>query len=97
MRTITHALLALGFIGTTAMSAPISTKAQEIGFFGPGVGVEITTRPWNQRHSRYDRNYEGQRYAHQYYRGADRRYNTWNGCPPNYTIQDGQCEPYRGY
>ena len=21
----------------------------------------------------------------------------WNGCPPNWTIQDGVCEPYRGY
>ena len=25
------------------------------------------------------------------------RYNTWNGCPPRYTIQDGVCKPYRGY
>ena len=23
-------------------------------------------------------------------------WNTWNGCPPNYTIQDGVCKPYRG-
>jgi hypothetical protein len=25
-----------------------------------------------------------------------RRYNTWNGCPPRYTIQDGVCKPYTG-
>jgi hypothetical protein len=26
-----------------------------------------------------------------------RRWRTWNGCPPNFTIQDGVCKPYRGY
>lgn len=30
-----------------------------------------------------------------YYGG--RRYNTWNGCPRNWTVQDGVCKPYRGY
>jgi hypothetical protein len=30
-----------------------------------------------------------------YYGG--RRWNTWNGCPPYWTIQDGVCKPYRGY
>ena len=23
-------------------------------------------------------------------------FKTWNNCPPNYTIQDGLCKPYRG-
>jgi hypothetical protein len=22
--------------------------------------------------------------------------NTWNNCPPNYTVQGGMCKPYRG-
>jgi len=30
-----------------------------------------------------------------YYRGGG--YNTWNGCPPGYTVQDGICKPYRGF
>jgi hypothetical protein len=97
MRTITYAALALGFVGAIAIGSSISTKAQEIIFGGPGVGIEIITRPYGQRHSRYDRYYDNQRYAHQYIRGPNGRYNTWNGCPPNYTIQDGVCKPYRGY
>jgi len=23
-------------------------------------------------------------------------YRTWNGCPPGYTVQGGNCAPYRG-
>ena len=23
-------------------------------------------------------------------------FNTWNNCPPNFTVQDGLCKPYRG-
>jgi hypothetical protein len=23
-------------------------------------------------------------------------FKTWNNCPPNYTVQDGLCKPYRG-
>jgi hypothetical protein len=30
-----------------------------------------------------------------YYRPG--RYRTWNGCQPNWTVQDGLCKPYRGY
>ncbi len=33
----------------------------------------------------------GQRYIQ-----PSRRYNTWNGCPPRYTVQDGVCKPYTG-
>jgi hypothetical protein len=97
MKTITQALLALSFVGTLAIGTPISAKAQEIIFSGPGVGIEITNRPYNQRHSRYNRYYDGQPYSHQYYRGSNGRLATWNGCRPNYTIQDGVCKPYRGY
>jgi len=30
------------------------------------------------------------------YSSPSRRWNTWNGCPPNYTVQDGVCKPYTG-
>lgn len=30
---------------------------------------------------------------HGYYGGG--RYATWNGCPPDWTIQGGECKPYR--
>jgi hypothetical protein len=83
MRTITQALLALGFVGAMAIGTPVSSKAQSVGFFGPGVGVEITTRPYNQRHARYNRHYDNQPYAYQYYRGSDSRYRTYTVCHPN--------------
>ncbi|HZP76290.1 MAG TPA: hypothetical protein VFB45_09135 [Pseudolabrys sp.] len=31
-----------------------------------------------------------------YYRGEG-RFRTYNGCAPGWTVQDGQCKPYRGY
>ena len=30
-----------------------------------------------------------------YYRPG--RFQTWNGCEPGWTVQDGLCKPYRGY
>ena len=97
MRSITLGVLALSFAGAMAIGNPIPAKAQSITFSGPGVGVEIVTRPYDRRHHRYDRYYGGQPYAYQYYRSYDGRYRTFNGCPPNYTVQDGVCKPYRGY
>ena len=38
--------------------------------------------------------FSGSAMAQGYYGGG---WNTWNGCPPRYTIQDGVCKPYRGY
>jgi hypothetical protein len=97
MKTITQTLLALGFVGAMAIGTTASTKAQSIGFYGPGVGVEIVTRPYEHRDRRWDRRYDNQPYAHQYYRGPNSRYSTYQQCPPNYTVQDGVCKPYRGY
>lgn len=31
------------------------------------------------------------------YYPPSRRWRTFNGCPPHYTIQDGICKPYRGF
>jgi hypothetical protein len=39
---------------------------------------------------RYHRSEEG-------YASPAPRWRTWNGCPPNFTVQDGVCKPYRGY
>ena len=97
MKTITQALLALGFIGAMAVSVPVTTQAQGIYFSGPGVGVEVIQRPYEQRHYRYNRYYDEQPYAHQYYRGYNNRYSTYQRCPYSYTVQDGVCKPYRGY
>jgi hypothetical protein len=83
MRKTTLALAALGFVGAVAISAPVSTHAQSIGFYGPGVGIELTTRPYNHRHARYDRYYDNQPYAYQYYRGPDYRYRAYTNCHPS--------------
>lgn len=94
MRMITKAMIAVGFVGVMAGSASVPAGAQQIYFSGPGVGVEVTTRPY-YRYRGYDAyGYSG--YERRSYYGR-RHYSTWNGCPPNYTIQDGRCKPYRGY
>ena len=82
MRTISMALLALGFVGMAAVSAPVPAHAQGI-FVGPG-GVEITTRPYRHRHARYDRYYNNQSYAYSnrgYNKGG---YNRSYGYAPSY-------------
>ena len=33
---------------------------------------------------------------HHYYNYYGGGWNTWNGCPPDYTIQGGVCKPYQG-
>ena len=91
MRTMTQALLALGFVGAMAIGTPVPTKAQ--GIYLPGVGVEIGT-PDRRYDRRYYRDYDN---SYAYDRRYQQRYNNWNGCPRNYTIQDGRCKPYRGY
>jgi hypothetical protein len=77
MRTITQALLALGFAGAIGIGTPIASQAQGIIFSGPGVGVEVVTRPYNHRHARYNRYYDHQPYASQYYR-SNGRLHSWN-------------------
>jgi len=71
MRKITLALLALGFVGAMAISAPTTTLAQ--GVVLSEHGVKIVNRPYNRRHARYDRYYDHQPYAAKYYRGDDKR------------------------
>ena len=78
MRKITLALLALGFIGALAISAPGTSKAQGI-YLGNGVGVQVGTpnryRYNNRRYYRgynsyaYDRRPYRRNYYNGYYRG----------------------------
>jgi hypothetical protein len=45
-------------------------------------GVLPASADWYGRHHRY----------YDYYGGGG----TWNGCPPGYTVQGGNCAPYQG-
>jgi hypothetical protein len=78
-------LLAVASLVTTAGAAWAQYGG---GYYGPGPYYGDRYR---------DRYYEDDRYYRRrdYYQG--RRYRTWNGCPPHYTIQDGVCKPYRGF
>jgi hypothetical protein len=81
VRSATKTLLALGL----ASAAAIGGSAPAAAFYinGPGFHVWV-----GHHHARY----------YDYYRGpAGGGWNTWNGCPPNWTIQGGACKPYRGY
>jgi hypothetical protein len=98
MRTVTKALLAFGAVAgaaTLGITGTDSAKAQGVYIDAPGVHVGVGHRHHHRRYYRgydaydYDRSYAGPR------RGGG--FNTWNGCPPRYTIQDGVCKPYRGY
>jgi hypothetical protein len=81
MRTLAKAAVALTFIGATAVGETASVQAQG-GYFGYG--------------------YYPHHYHHYYYRHYPRYYGyygggfrTWNGCPPDWTVQGGVCKPYR--
>jgi hypothetical protein len=39
--------------------------------------------------------YFGFGYSHPYYGYYGGGWNTWNGCPPRWTVQGGICKPYR--
>ena len=60
MRTITKAMLALGFVCATSDSAFEPAKAQGVYYSGPGVNVQVGDPDWRYRHQRrYYRNYDG--------------------------------------
>jgi hypothetical protein len=83
MRIATSALLALGVLGSAAIGGSAPAAAQSVSFYGPGVGVEIITRPAYHRHYRYDRYYGGMPYAYRYYRTWDGRYSVYETNPPS--------------
>lgn len=77
--------LVLGFASALSLAA-IAPAAAQININVPGLHVHVG------RH--HHRHYYAPPAPYYGYRGG---YNTWNGCPPNFTIQDGVCKPYRGY
>jgi hypothetical protein len=92
MKALTAASLALAAI----ISLPGFAAAQGVYIdVGPGAGP----RP-------YYRDYYGGYGGpgdYRYRDGGERRYSrpgryqSWNGCQPGFTVQDGRCKPYRGY
>ena len=79
MRTLAKTAVALGFIGATAIGTIATVQAQGFYFDAPGVHVGVGGYPYHHRY-------------YNYYGGG---YGTWNGCPPDWTIQGGVCKPYR--
>jgi hypothetical protein len=80
VRTATKSAIALGFIGALALGGAAPAAA----FYVSGPGFHV----WVGPHHRHYYNY----YRGGYYGGGA---GTWNGCPPNWTIQGGACKPYR--
>lgn len=98
MKTLGLLTLAAVAVLTTAGGA-----SAQIYYSGPGYGAHLEPRyerdydrpryEREYRRSRYEREYEHRRHwrdDHRGYRG------TWNGCRPNWTVQDGVCKPYTG-
>jgi hypothetical protein len=80
MRTFLKAAVALSFIGAMAIGTTSAVQAQGVYVDVPGVHVGVGDRYRHRRSYDYD------------YRGGG----TWNGCRPGWTIQGGNCAPYRG-
>jgi hypothetical protein len=81
MRTLAKIALALGFIGATAIGTTAAVQAQGV-YFGYGYYPQ----PYYHGYY-YHRHYP--RYG--YYGGG-----RYNGCPPGWTWQGGNCAPYQG-
>jgi|HubBroStandDraft_6_1064221.scaffolds.fasta_scaffold3804992_1 hypothetical protein len=94
MRTLVKAALALGFVGAMfagvlAVGSTAPANADGFYFNAPGIHIGIG--------GRWHRHYDGPRYYDYYPGPVGGGWDTFNGCPPNYTVQDGVCKPYRGY
>ena len=73
-----------------ALFAIASGASAQVYYSGPGYGMHLEPRYDRD----YDRGYDDRRHH------RDRRHMSrysGNGCPYNYTVQDGVCKPYRGY
>jgi hypothetical protein len=87
-KRVAKPVLVLGFAGAMSLIA-IAPATAQININVPGLHVHV---------GRHHRHYHTPPPAPYYgYPGYGGGYNTWNGCPPNFTIQDGVCKPYRGY
>jgi hypothetical protein len=91
---IAKSALVLGFAGAMTIGVMaiggMTPAAAQININVPGLHVHIG------RHHRYYGPPPAPYYGGGYGYGGG-GWNTWNGCPPNFTIQDGVCKPYRGY
>ena len=72
----------------THADAPLCVKLR-VTSPPPGAGPAYEPAP-----DPYYRAY-GRPSVREYYRPG--RFQTWNGCQPQWTVQDGLCKPYRGY
>ena len=81
MRTLAKTAVALSFVGATAIATTATAQAEGFYFNAPGIHIGVG-------YPHYHRPY------YNYYGGGG--WNTWNGCPPMYTIQGGNCAPYKG-
>jgi hypothetical protein len=89
MRTLAKAVLALGFVGAMAVGGALPASADGFYFNAPGIHIGVG--------GPYHRHYGGPRYYDYAPGPAGGGWDTFNGCPPNYTVQDGVCKPYRGF
>jgi len=92
MRIFVKTALALGLagamFGVLAAADAVPAKADGFYFNAPGIHIGVG--------GPYHRHY-GPRYYDYAPGPAGGGWDTFNGCPPNYTVQDGVCKPYRGY
>jgi hypothetical protein len=63
-----------------AMAAGTSVPVMAQGIYFNGHGVHVQLG-----HHRHNLDY-----------GGGGGWDTWNGCPPGYTVQGGNCAPYKG-
>lgn len=86
--------LACFALAATAVLGIAGTASAQGIYLGVGPGYnDYGPRPYYQERYVEPRAYR--RPPPRYY--TQQRYRTRNGCPPNYTVQDGVCKPYRGY
>ena len=94
MKTLGLLTLAAVAVLTTAGGA-----SAQIFYSGPGYGPHVEPRyERDYDRPRYERDYDRRRYRRDDRWRDDRRgyRGTWNGCRPNWTVQDGVCKPYTG-
>jgi hypothetical protein len=71
-----------------AVGGALPARADGFYFNAPGIHIGVGAP---------HRHYWGPRYYDYAPGPVGGGWDTINGCPPNYTVQDGVCKPYRGY
>jgi hypothetical protein len=91
------ALFLLAAVSVAGTAAAVS--AQSLGgnpyYDNPALDYRVQYRERYYDDDGYRRRYRRD-YVGGYYGAIGGGWNTWNSCPPNYTIQDGVCKPYLG-